>query len=273
MSTTMIPEAEQLAPGALGSSQPARQAHVPLLGWCAMLVTALAATGCATTLMPERERLHSELLWKNESRELATSVWVSPFFRDGSRRLLTLDPPNEVELLVTPDGQPILPGEAIEVLPAGTRVTVLSVGFPTRWASVARPLMTPRDQPWLELAVAGRSSQTPYVVVLPPEMKTQEEVSRVIGKWLAPVGVDDEVRALPAQDRTVIATKQLETGVSRRALELAFGSPNLRRVYGEGESVMEEWTWVSDLKQRRTAWLRDGVVERVEVQTPGTVSR
>lgn len=240
------------------------QARGRLVAWKTGLVAALLASGCATTTMPERERLHSDLRWKNESRELRTSVWVSPFFRDESRRLLSLDPPNEVELLVTPAGQPILPGEALEVLPAGTRVTVKSVEFPTGWASVVRPLMTPRDQPWLTLHVEGRSARTPYVVVLPPDMKTQEQVSGVIEKWLAPAGIAKEVQALPENERRMVDTKRLAKDVSARALELAFGPPNLKKIYGEGTSVIEEWTWVSDMKQRRTARLRDGIVERVE---------
>ena len=225
----------------------------------------LLLCSCATTSMSSRERLHVELRWKGEARELATSVWVAPFFRDDSRRLLTLDHPDEVELLVTPKGETIPPGEAIEVLPAGTRVTVLRVGFPTGYEAVTRPLMTPRDQPWLELAVEGRPSDQPYVVVLPPEMTSDEEVTKQIEKWLARPGLAQEVSALPEIDRRVIATKQLEPGASRRALELAFGTPNTRKVFGEGESVAETWTWVSDLGQRRTAHVKDGVVARVEV--------
>lgn len=228
------------------------------------LLLSLLLTGCVTTSMPEREQLHAQLHWTNQTRELAASVWVAPFFRDESRRLLTLDPPAEVELLVTPEGQPIAPGAALEVLPAGTRVTVLAVDFPTRWQVVTRPLMTPRDQPWLQVAVDGRDPATPYVVVLPPGMVTAEETKKLIDRWLALPGVAQEVAALSEIDRRMVATKTLAVGASRRGLELAFGPPNTRKVHGEGESVIEAWTWVSDLGVKRTAHLRDAVVERVE---------
>lgn len=230
-----------------------------------VLLTSVLLTGCVTTQMPDRQQLHTNLLWTNETRELSASLWVSPFFRDESRRLLSFDHPSEVELLVTPEGAPISPGEAIEVLPAGTRVTVLSVDFPTTWQTISRPLMTPREQPWLALAVEGRDARTPYIVVLPPAMKTQEEATKVIDRWLAPVGIAAEVAALPEIERRMIADKKLATGVSRRALELAFGPPHTRKVHGEGTSVVEAWTWESDLGTRRTAHLRDGVVERVEL--------
>lgn len=220
--------------------------------------------GCATHSMPERQRLHSELRWKNQTRELATSLWVSPFFRDDSRLLLSRDPPDETELLVTPDGQPISPGEALEVLPAGTPVRVTRVSFPTLGQKLLRPLMTPREQPWIELAVLGRSAVISYVIVLPPGLSTEEELTHKLERWLAQPGVATEVDGLGETDKQLIQSKRLVPGVSRRALELAFGPPRSRAVKGDGASVVEEWSWVSDLGQKRRAFLRDGIVERVE---------
>lgn len=261
---TKRPESGFLPPPGLSRRREYARSPVCPAGMKKLALVSILAAGCATTQMPEREQLHSSLYWTNQARELSTSVWVAPFFRDESRRLLTLDPPDEVELLVTPDGKPIKPGEAMEVLPAGTRVTVLAVEFPTRWQTIARPLMTPRDQPWLQLAVEGRDPKTPYVVVLPPGMLTAEETTKRVDRWLARPGIASEVGALSETDRQMIATKQLAVGASRRGLELAFGPPNTRKVHGEGSSVVEAWTWVSDLGVKRTAHLRDAVVERVE---------
>lgn len=228
----------------------------------------LLASACATTQLSPRDRLHVELRFTNQPRELASSMFVAPFFRDDSRRLLSRQPPDELELLVTPRGKPVLPGEALELLPAGTRVTVVSVGFPTAWEAFSRPLMTPRDRPWVELAVEGRPVSPAYVLVLRPDVASEEEVAAELDKLLTRDDVAAEVLTLPAADQRAVRTRELAPGLTRRGLELAFGTPNLRRIYGDGVGVAEEWIWKSDLDVRRTAFLRDGVVLRVELPEP-----
>lgn len=230
----------------------------------ASLVLAAALAACAHTAVPERERLHVALGYSNAPRQLATSVWVAPFFRDASRWLLTLDPPAETALLVTPRGEPILPGPALEVLPAGTKVRVVAVGFPTAWEAFSRPLLTPRDRVWVELALDGRPTAPSYVFVLPPAFESGEAVAAAIDGLLTRDDLATEVAALPRADWTLVQSKRLATGVSSRALALAFGKPLMRRVYGDGIGMIEEWVWASDAA-RRTAFLRDGVVTRVDL--------
>jgi hypothetical protein len=229
-----------------------------------LVLCALGVAACAHTAVPDRDRLHVELGYANAPRQLATSVHVAPFFRDASRRLLSREAPDELALMVTPKGAPILPGRALEVLPAGTRVRVLSVGFPTAWESVARPLMTPRDRVWVELAVDGRPGGPAYVFVLPPSLDSAESVREAIDGLLTREDLAPTLAALSAAERELVRTKILACGVSSKALLLAFGKPYLQRVYGDGVGVAEEWVWQTDTT-RRTAFLRDGVVLRLEL--------
>jgi hypothetical protein len=226
--------------------------------------TVLLLAACATTPLPDRDRLHAELRYTNQPRELKASMFVAPFFRDDSRRLLSLQPPAELELLVTPKGERISPGDPLEILPAGTRVTVVEVGIPTRWKAFARPLMTPADRPWIELAVEGRPVSPSFVLVLRPDLQTEDELAQELDKLLTTDDVASDVRALPAADQLAVRTKQLAPGLTARGLELAFGTPILKKIFGEGSSVAEDWTWKSDANLRRVAHLREGVVVTVD---------
>jgi hypothetical protein len=108
------------------------------------LVLALFLSACATTQVSSRDQLHVDLRTKNQARQLKASVLVTPFFRDASRRLLLMQPPDETELMVTPRNEPISPGNVLEVLPAGTKVRVLAVRFATGWESFSPPPRSPR---------------------------------------------------------------------------------------------------------------------------------
>jgi len=224
----------------------------------------LAAAGCASTRVSSRDRMQVQLSVVGEPRQLAMSLYVAPFFRDGSRRLLSAEPPEETELLVTPRNEPIDPGPVQEILPAGTPVRVTAVEFPTAWNSFWRPLMTPRDRVWLELAVAGRPLPPVFVVMLPPDPASGDDVTKAMERVLTAKDVSHEVGAMSEADKRAVATKKLEAGLTLRAIELALGPPNLRKIHGDGTSVAEEWTWTGNAGPR-TAYLKDGVVERVEL--------
>lgn len=228
---------------------------------------ALLLGACAHGPVATRERTHLELRYTNASRQLATSLYAMAFFRDASRRLLAEEPPEEVVLLATPRGQTIPPGELQEILPAGTRVTVLRILFPSGWSAVQRPLLTPTDRIWVELAVEGRPVPPAFVLVLPPDATTEAAVVAEIDRLLSTDKLAQEIAGLSETDRAVIATKTLREGATLRALELAFRKPNLRKIHGDGTTVVEEWTW-RGATGHRTAFLRDGVVERIATTAP-----
>lgn len=218
---------------------------------------------CKTHTVTGRERLHLELRYQNLPRQLAMSLHVSPFFRDANRLLLLEDHPDEALLLVNPRGDRIPPGEALEVLPAGTRIRTLRILFPSSLGPIARPLLTPSDRIWVEIAVQGRPARPPYVLVLPPDLDSEEEVVKALDRFLTSSDVASEVAELSEDEQELIKTKELRTGVGARSLELAFGSPALKKIQGKNGLVSEEWSWRGP-EFRRFAFLEDGVVVKVE---------
>jgi hypothetical protein len=233
-----------------------------------VLTLALFLSACATTQVPSRDRLHVDLRTRNQARQLKASVLVTPFFRDASRRLLLSQPSDETELMVTPRNEPISPGKVLEVLPAGTKVRVLAVRFATGWESFTRPLMTPRERTWVELAVDGRSADVAYTFTLRPDVANEDEVIAELEKWITETDVAAEVAALPEADKQVVAKREFVAGVKKRTLELAFGTPLTKKIKGDGTSVSEEWDWRSDAGVHRIAWIADDVATKYETIVP-----
>lgn len=227
----------------------------------ALLSLALAAAGCVTPPMKQVDRDHVYHHYFERDRQLAHSMVVSPFFRDASRRLLLEQPPEEAVMLVTPRGQPIVPGKAQEVLPAGTRVHVAEVAFPTAWNAIYR-IMTPAERTWVEMTVRNRSGRVRYVLALRPDLDTEAKYRAEIDRMLTETDVDAEVAQLPDLDRDAVRTREIVPGVSKRALELALGATRYVSPV-PGEAGVEEWTWRSDAGVHRKVVLRDGVVEKV----------
>lgn len=240
--------------------------------WCATLPPLLlslallssAAAGCATTPVSGRERDQVNLGLVNQVRQLTQSMLVTPFFRDATRRLLLTQPPDEVELVINPRGGRKSPGAVVEVLPAGTAVRILSVDYPTWWTSLTRQLITPSERPWLELAVEGRPVEPSYVVALRPNLAGADESFDEILRFLTPDDVAAEVARLSEADRNAVRTRTLAEGLTMRAVELAFGRPNLREVRGDGTDVVEDWTYRSDAGVRRLVHFRGGVAAALE---------
>ncbi len=226
--------------------------------------TLVLSSGCVHYQLSSHEQTQVTLRVQGAPRQLARSLWVTPFFRDDSKRLLTGDRPEDVELLVTPAGAPISPGDIQEVLPAGTHVKVQTVSFPSTWENVSRPILTPRDRPWVELIVDGRPATTLYVLVLRPDLKNEDDAIAEIGKWLTVDKLDEEIARLPVADQTAIRTRELVIGLSVRALELALSPPSLKRIYGDGAVRAEDWTWHTP-QGDRIASVRDGLVAKVEL--------
>ncbi len=208
-----------------------------------------------------------DLRYRNMSFELAQSMFIVPFFDDDSRRLLLRVPPNEEILLETPKGAPILPGAVEGVLPAGTHVTVSKVSFWGGWTQLTRPIVTPRDRPWVEMTVAGHPAQPAFVLVLPPNLASSDAFFEKAAALLTDKPVDQEVASLPAADQEAVRTKKLVPGISARGLELAFGPPLRKDIHGDDTTRLEDWTWRSETMVR-TAHLKDGVVASVDVHAP-----
>src|SRR5258708_20223231 len=97
------------------------------------LAIGLSIASCAhyTSLSAEdRQGLQRELTREQADRFLRLSYYVTPFFGDSSKRLLTPTPPGELHL-VNDSGHRVRPGGVERGLPPATPVPVPKVDFPT----------------------------------------------------------------------------------------------------------------------------------------------
>jgi hypothetical protein len=219
-----------------------------------VLAAALALASLAACTPPavipdaERERVHHALA--GERRWLRTAVYVAPLWGDQSRALVSDQPLSELQLVLTPDGDPIAPPPAERVLPPGTPVRILDVEFPTGWTIAKRVLVTPRYHPWAILEIAG--DPRPHVVVLSQTDVSFEDVRAELDRILTKDDPSSSLAALPEEQRAAIARKDLVDGMGPRAVEMAWGLPERRKL--DRPAATEEWTWPGG---KRRAFFQD----------------
>ncbi|MCP3142150.1 hypothetical protein [Pyxidicoccus xibeiensis] len=228
------------------------------------LLAALSA-GCASyTRMPPEARtsLNQAFTGPEAEQYLRISSHVTPFFGDASKRLLTPYAPEDVRLLDDTKGKPINPGAVERILPAGTKLRILRVEFPTSWVVTERVLYTPRTWPWVYLAEEGApQGSPPLMLVLPPNLERAEDFRSELEKYLAPRDVKAQLEALPAAVRDAVLEKRLVANMPADAVRMAWGPPETVRRSLEGTAKNEEWTYPGG---RRKAFLSDGRLVRAE---------
>ncbi len=225
------------------------------------LLVALSLLGACTThvLIPaeERTRLERDLTGKDRDRFLRLSCYVTPFFGDSTKRLLTSVMPDEVRLLEQPSGESINPGPIEKLIPAGTRARIVSVEFPTSFAMAERVLFTPRTQPWVTVEVESQPAKPPLVLVLRPMLKTADEAVAEIERTLTRDDPAPTLGGFTEAVREAVRTKGAVVEMPAAALEMAWGYPERKQISFDGSVRMEEWTWPGG---RRAATLADGRV-------------
>lgn len=235
-------------------------ARLVLVLSCLLALPALA--GCASaSLLPDEERIELTRELEGRPMHLRASLHVLPFFSDTTRRLVSPLPPDSIELLVDPSGEPILPGQPEGLLPLGQKVRVEKVEFPTSLVVTRRPLYSPRTVPWIYLSVAGEPRGRPYVAVLRQGIKTRDEFLAAVDQILSPQDPSPELERYPAEVRAAIREKRLVRGMDAQAVTLAWGRPErIRQEWVEGVKS-ETWTWPLG---KRHATLRDGRLSKAE---------
>lgn len=228
-------------------------------------LTLLLATlsGCAsyTALAPEeREAANRYATSRGGEQFLKLSFYVTPFFGDASKRLLTDVPPEEVELLNDPRGQPIRPGAVEQTLGAGRPVRVLKVEFPTSWAMTERVVYTPRTQPWVYLEVPGEKTDRPYILVLRPGLKSVEDVRSELERYLTREDPAPKLSNFNAAVREAIAKKSALPEMPADALLMAWGYPEIKKISFEDGARKEIWLYAG---KKRSATLVDGRVSEL----------
>jgi hypothetical protein len=218
-----------------------RSAHARPLARLALALALLALQAACTprAVVPDDERARVRQALDGQSRYLRVAVSVHPLFGDGSKKLLLDAPAGEVDLLRGGQGEIIAPPPAERILPPGTPVRIQQVEFPTGLLIAGRVVMTPRYHPWAYLAVAGEPR--PCVLVLSQTAATADDVLAEVDRVLAADDPSPAMRALPAEQHDAILRKELVEGMAVRAVEMAWGQPERRRI--DRPNGTEEWSW------------------------------
>jgi hypothetical protein len=227
-----------------------------------LLPALLALAACATPpTVPdaERERVTRDL--DGQQRYMRVAMYASPLWGDTTKLFLSDQPPSEVELVLSPGGEPIRPPSPERVLAPGTPVRIRQVEFPTTWIIADRVVMSPRFNPWVILE--GPGDGRPYVVVLTKDLTRFDDVQAELQRVLTSDDPAPALAALPAEQRNAVLRKEAQEGMSAKALELAWGLPEKKRI--DRPAGTEEWTWPGG---KRRAFLRDDRVERLEGAPP-----
>jgi hypothetical protein len=219
----------------------------------------LLAFACRTPTLqiPEADQLRAERDLSGQQRWLRVAVFAGPLWEDAGKLFVTDRPAGEIDLVEKPNGKPIAPPAPERILPPGTLVRITGIEFPGTFVFRQRVLVTPRYHPWAYLAVAGE--KRPYVIVLPQEVKSFEDVRVELERYLTADDPGPALAALSPESREQVLKKEAGPGLSARALEMAWGLPERKQI--DRPAGTEEWSWEGG---KRRAWLRDDRVEKVE---------
>jgi hypothetical protein len=226
----------------------------------------LLGTSCVTpsVAMPVEQRAGLERQLAGEDRFLKISMFATPLFGDTSKRLLTTVPPEEVRLIDSTDHKPMNPGNIESLFPAGTRVRLKKVEFPSPWTLTSRVLLTPRTETWLYVDIEGTAKNAPpYIWVVRSTVQDDREFLAHLERYFS---VEDPRVLLASFGDTIreaITRKQAVLDMSTQALEMSWGYPETKTVTFVADKRQERWTWPGG---KRSAILEEGRVTAL----PGT---
>ena len=230
-----------------------------------MLLTS-ALCGCPSyTLLAAADRaaLERDLRGPQASRFLRVSFYVTPFFGDGSKKLLTAWPPEEVRLLDDAGGRPLNPGGIEKILPVATRARVLKVEFPTSSVVGQRIPATPRSRPWIYLAIQGEPRGIPLVLVLREDLRTRDGFIAELERFLSTEDPSRTTNAWSESVRERVRAKAVIQDMPAEAVEMAWGYPARKELSFEQSSKKEKWIYPGG---KRTVAFTDGRVTQVEAR-------
>ena len=204
-----------------------------------VLALALLAACTPRAVIPDAERQKVQTELGGQTRWLRVAAYVAPFWEDNSKLLLSDEPLGGLDLVERPDGTPVAPPTAERILPPGTALKVREVEFATSWIIAKRVLMTPRYHPWVLLDAPGERRS--YVIVLSQTAASADEVRTELDRILSTDDPSSLYLSLPVEQRDAISRKELLDGMSPRAVEMAWGFPERRRI--DRPAATEEWIW------------------------------
>lgn len=208
---------------------------------------ALALWLVLLTACPTRARLDAgsmkdfKAAYVSNTYYLRQSVYFGAFYDDTRRFLLDAKNFKDLRLMTAPDGDLIIPAPAQGIIPAGTKVQVLAVDFPTSAAIFKRPLFTPRYNTWLVLKVARFKGDAnlfregEFIYVLPTTARSPEALQSTLQALLSSESMDPWLQQRSQEVRLAIFEKRAQQGLSFDELVAALGLPEKMHRAKDGE--------------------------------------
>ncbi len=224
----------------------------------ALAITSLLALACAPrAVIPETERDRVRRELSGDQRWLRVAAYAAPLWGDTSKVLLSDQPLDELDLVESTGGTPIPPPAPEKIVPPGTAVRISDVEFPSGWIIAKRVVMSPRYHPWVLVEMPGDTR--PYVVVLSQTAASFDEVRGELDRILTKDDPTSALNALPEEQRAAVLKKTLVEGMGPRAVEMAWGLPEVKKI--DRPAATEEWTWPGG---KRRAFFQDDRLVRWE---------
>jgi hypothetical protein len=220
------------------------------------LASLVACTPRAVIPDPERDRVRAEIAGR--AAWLRVAAYVYPLWGDRSKILVSDLPAEELHLLETAGGERVAPPASERILAPGTALRIEEVEFPTGWTIARRVVMTPRYHPWVLLDALPGDDRRP-VIVLSQTAVSFDEVRAELDRLLTSDDPTSLFAALPAEQRGAVLRKELVEGMSPRAVEMAWGLPERKRI--DRPASREDWTWPGG---KRKAFFQDERLVRWE---------
>jgi hypothetical protein len=208
-----------------------------------------ALSGCVgNSLLPESDRLSVQQELESHARYLKVSMRVAPFFQDDGKWLLADRALDEIDLIDGADGKPIDPGTPLGILPPGTRLRVVRIEFPTALVMAERVIYSPRYNPWVYLvptdangAQAALSHGKPFILVLPQQLKSRDEVLAEIDRYLTADDPAIHMKQWTSQLAEAVTQKTLLPGMTPDQVQMAWGYPE--RIHIDDVQKTQVWAW------------------------------
>lgn len=229
----------------------------------AAAVAMIALCSCATAqvAVPPTQVAELERNLNGDRRFLRVSMFLTPFYGDTTKRLLTPVSPELVRLLDGTNGKPLNPGPAERTFPAGTPVRIEKVEFPSAWVMTERVLYTPRTLVWVYVDLPGQPKNAPAaVLVLRPGLRSDQEFMAELERHLTREDQAKRLESFSDSVREAIRTKGAVVEMPAEALEMAWGFPESKKIELVDNQRKETWRWGDGA---RTATLIDGRLSAV----------
>lgn len=254
----------------VGNERMAR-AFVTLLVRITALLALAVSTACPSyTVLAQTDRDALDGQHTGELLFLKQSMYAGTFYDDDRYVLVHPRKFEELTYLQSIEGDPLPPPPATTIIPAGTRVRVEKIEWPTGDTVFRRPLYTPRYTTWIVLRVAAdRGSEVTverdhrHVMLIPGGITDAE----LFDSWFAAsLGAEDPnpwIVSLPQEQQAGIAQKRALPGMSYEALTAALGFPDSVARESSGDKAREVVIYGAT-----SIVLEDGVVTTVNEPTP-----